>query len=120
VYVPMATDNQSIQPYVFALHVLSFTSFQFIVALAALCCFEEKIIRVNLMRQGFIPFHVSHQVFVRTPTISRLLLLEVRMFKGPKQPETYCKLIVGASTMVKRDIMPTNAPIHALVLIRQL
>jgi hypothetical protein len=66
VYVPKATDNQSIQPYFFVLLVLSFTSFLFVVALAAFCCFEEKSIRVNLMRQGFIPFHMSHHVFVRT------------------------------------------------------
>jgi hypothetical protein len=31
-----------------------------------LCCFEEKIIRVNLTRQGFVKFHVSYQVFMRT------------------------------------------------------
>jgi hypothetical protein len=68
VYAPKEIDNQSIQPYFFALLVLSFTSFQFIVALAALCCFEEKSIRVNLTRQGFIPFHVSYQVFMRTST----------------------------------------------------
>jgi hypothetical protein len=48
-------------------------------------------------------------------TISRLLLLEIRVFRGPKLPMTRSKLIVGATTMVKRDIMPTDAPIHALV-----
>jgi hypothetical protein len=31
-----------------------------------LCCFEEKIIYVNLTRQGSIKFHTSYQVFVRT------------------------------------------------------
>jgi hypothetical protein len=67
VYATKKIDNQLIQPYFFALLVLSFTSFQFIVTLAALCCFEEKSIRVNLMREGFIPFHMSHQVFMRTP-----------------------------------------------------
>jgi hypothetical protein len=52
----------------------------------------------------------------RTPTISRLLLLEIEMFKGPKLPKTCRKLNIGASIVVKRDIMPTDAPIHALVL----
>jgi hypothetical protein len=51
---------------------------------------------------------------------SLLLLLEVRMFRGPKLPKTYRKLIVGASTVVKRDITPIDAPIHALVPIRPL
>jgi hypothetical protein len=54
------------------------------------------------------------------PIISRLLLLEFRMLKGPKLPMTHHKLIVGASTMAKRDIMPTHALIHALVLISPL
>jgi hypothetical protein len=31
-----------------------------------LCCFEEKINRFSLMRQGLTLFHVSHQVFIRT------------------------------------------------------
>jgi hypothetical protein len=39
------------------------------------------------------------------------------MFRGPKLPKIYRKLIVGASTVVKIDIMPTDAPIHVLVLI---
>jgi hypothetical protein len=49
------------------------------------------------------------------PTISRLLLLEIRVFRGPKLPKTHSKLIVGATTVVKRDITPTDAPIHALM-----
>jgi hypothetical protein len=52
--------------------------------------------------------------------ISRLLLLGVRVFGGPKLPKTHSKLIVGATTMVKRDITPTDAPIHALVPISRL
>jgi hypothetical protein len=51
------------------------------------------------------------------PTISRPLLLEMRMFRGLKLPRTYHKLIVGASTMAKRDIMPIDDQIHAFVLI---
>jgi hypothetical protein len=39
------------------------------------------------------------------------------MFRGPKLPKTCRKLIVGASTVVKRDIMPIDAPIHAFMLI---
>jgi hypothetical protein len=39
------------------------------------------------------------------------------MFRGPKEHKTCRKLIGGASTMVKRDIMPTDAPIRSLVLI---
>jgi hypothetical protein len=30
---------------------------------ARLCCFEERSIRVKLMRQGSTKFHVSHQSF---------------------------------------------------------
>jgi hypothetical protein len=58
--------NQSIQPDFSALLVLSFIASIVLVAFVTLCCFEEKSIRANLMRQGFIPFHVSHQVSVRT------------------------------------------------------
>jgi hypothetical protein len=42
------------------------------------------------------------------------------MFKGPKLPKTCYKLIVDAITVVKRDIKPTDAPIHALMLISPL
>jgi hypothetical protein len=42
------------------------------------------------------------------------------VFRGPKLPKTCNKLIVGATTVVKRDITPTDAPIHALVLISPL
>jgi hypothetical protein len=52
--------------------------------------------------------------------VSRLLLLRIKVFRGSKMPKTCCKLIVGATTVVKRDITPTNAPIQALVLISPL
>jgi hypothetical protein len=39
------------------------------------------------------------------------------VFRGEKLPKTHSKLIVGATTVVKRDIMPTDAPIRALRLI---
>jgi hypothetical protein len=55
-----------------------------------------------------------------TPTISRLLLLGIRVFRGPKLPKTHCKLIVGSTTVERRDITPTNAPIRAPVPIRLL
>jgi hypothetical protein len=42
------------------------------------------------------------------------------VFRGPKLPKTRDKLIVGATTMVKRDIMPTDAPMRALMLISPL
>jgi hypothetical protein len=42
------------------------------------------------------------------------------VFKGSKLPKTCSKLIIGATTVVKRDITPTDAPIHALMLIRLL
>jgi hypothetical protein len=58
--------NQSIQPYFSALFVLSFIASIVLAAFVTLCCIEEKIIQTNLMRQGFIPFHMSHQVSVRT------------------------------------------------------
>jgi hypothetical protein len=51
------------------------------------------------------------------PTISRLLLLKVTVFRRPKLPKTHSKMIVGATIVVKRDISSTEAPIHALVLI---
>jgi hypothetical protein len=54
------------------------------------------------------------------PTISRLLLLGIRVFRGPKLPKTYCKLIVGATTMERRDLTPVDAPIRAPVLLRRL
>jgi hypothetical protein len=54
------------------------------------------------------------------PTISRLLLLGIRVFRGPKLPKTRSKMIVGGTTVVKKDIMPTDAPIHALVSISPL
>jgi hypothetical protein len=42
------------------------------------------------------------------------------VFIGPKLPKTRYKLIVGATTVERRDIIPTDAPIRALVLIRLL
>jgi hypothetical protein len=48
------------------------------------------------------------------------MLLGIRVFRGPKLTKIDRKLIIGATTMVKRDIMPTGAPIHALVLINPL
>jgi hypothetical protein len=66
VYAPKEGHNQSIQPYFSALLVLSFVASIVLVAFITLCCFEEKSIWTNLTRQGFIPFDMSHQVFVRT------------------------------------------------------
>jgi hypothetical protein len=40
---------------------------------AHLCCFEEKSVRVCLMRQGLTPFHVSLHVFVRTVAVLELV-----------------------------------------------
>jgi hypothetical protein len=37
------------------------------------------------------------------------------VFRGPKLPTTRSKLIVGAIVVVNRDIMPTDAPIRALI-----
>jgi hypothetical protein len=54
------------------------------------------------------------------PIISRLLLLGIRVFRGSKLPKTHSKLIVGGTTVVKKDIMPTDASIHALVSISPL
>jgi hypothetical protein len=48
-------------------------------------------------------------------TIYKLLLLGIRVFRGPKLPKTRNKLIIGATTVVKRDVTPADAPIHALV-----
>jgi hypothetical protein len=41
------------------------------------------------------------------PTISKLLLLGIRVFRGTKLPKTHIKLIVGATNVEKRDITPT-------------
>jgi hypothetical protein len=49
------------------------------------------------------------------PTISRLLLLGIGVFRGPKLPKTHNKLIIGTTTVMKRDITSTDAPIHALM-----
>jgi hypothetical protein len=54
------------------------------------------------------------------PTISRVLLLGIRLLRGPKLPKTHWKLIVGATTVETRDIMPTDVPIRAHVPIRLL
>jgi hypothetical protein len=64
VYAPKERHNQSIPPYFSALLVLSFIASIVLVAFVTLCCFEGKSIRINLTRQGFILFHVSHQVSV--------------------------------------------------------
>jgi hypothetical protein len=37
------------------------------------------------------------------------------VFREPKLPMTRNKLIAGVTTMAKRDITPTDAPIHALM-----
>jgi hypothetical protein len=63
---PKRRHNQSIQPYFFTLHVLSFVASVVLVAFITLCCFEEKSIQANHTRQGFILFHMSHQASVRT------------------------------------------------------
>jgi hypothetical protein len=35
--------------------------------------------------------------------------LGIGVFRGPKLPKTHCKLIVGATTVDRRDITPTDA-----------
>jgi hypothetical protein len=48
------------------------------------------------------------------------MLLGIRVFRGPKLPKIYCKLIIDATTVERRDIMPADAPICAPMLIRLL
>jgi hypothetical protein len=48
------------------------------------------------------------------------MLLGIRVLRGPQLPKTHCKLIVGATTVERRDSMPTDAPICAPALIRLL
>jgi hypothetical protein len=48
------------------------------------------------------------------------MLLGIRVIRGPKLPKTHCKLIIGATTVVKRDITLTDAPINAFMLINPL
>jgi hypothetical protein len=54
------------------------------------------------------------------PTIFRLLLLEIRMLRGPKLLKTYLQLIGSAMPAVRRIILPISAPIRALVLLNSL
>jgi hypothetical protein len=70
--------------------------------------------RPQAARQGF---STPQRQVIQCPTIFRLLLLGIRVFRGPKLPKARYKLIVGATTVVKRDITPTDNPIYTLVLI---
>jgi hypothetical protein len=54
------------------------------------------------------------------PTISRLLLQEIRMFRGPKLLKTYLRLIGSAMHVVRRVILPISAPIRALTRLNSL
>jgi hypothetical protein len=48
------------------------------------------------------------------PTISRPLLLEIRVLRGLKLLRTHYR-VNGSAMLVERDVtMPTNAPIHVL------
>jgi hypothetical protein len=44
------------------------------------------------------------------PTISILLLLGIRVFRGPRLPKTYVRLIESAMPVVRRVILPISAP----------
>jgi hypothetical protein len=57
--VPKVASNQSIKKSSF-LHLLLL--YLVLSYSAHLCCFEEKSIRVCLMRQGLTPFHASLHV----------------------------------------------------------
>jgi hypothetical protein len=48
-------------------------------------------------------------------TISRLLLLGIRMFRGLKLLWTQCSLNESAMLVARRVILPTNAPTYALI-----
>jgi hypothetical protein len=64
-----------------------------------------------------LPYSVK---WFNAPTISRLMLLGIKMFRGAKLPKTRYKLIVGATTVERRDITPTDATIYVPVPIRLL
>jgi hypothetical protein len=68
--------------------------------------------RPLLARQGFST--PLHQV------ISRPLLLGIRMFRGPKLLKTHRRLIRSAMLVERKVTMPTNAPICAITLLKQL
>jgi hypothetical protein len=72
---------------------------------------------LSQLDKDFLPCNVK---LFNAPIIFRPLLLEARMFRGPKLPKTYHPLIEGASIVEKMDIMPTDALIRALALISQL
>jgi hypothetical protein len=65
-------------------------------------------------------FSTPQRQVIQCPTFFRPLLLGIRIFRGLKLPRTHCKLIVGATTVERRDIMPADAPIRVLVQIRLL
>jgi hypothetical protein len=70
--------------------------------------------RLQTAGQGFSTRGVKR---FNAQTISRPLLLEIRMFRGPKLLETQCRLN-GSSMLVERKvILPIGAPIHARALI---
>jgi hypothetical protein len=52
---------------------------------------------------------------VNAPTISRLLLLGIRMFIGLRLLKTQCSLNESAILVARRVILPTNAPTRALI-----
>jgi hypothetical protein len=62
--------------------------------------------------QGFSTPHcqvIQHPNNLQTPALG------IRVFREPKLPKICNKLTVGAITVVNRDIVPIDAPIHALV-----
>jgi hypothetical protein len=67
--------------------------------------------------KGSLPRNVN---WFHSPTISRLLLLEIGMFRGPRLLKTYLWLIGSAMPVVRRVILPTSAQIHALALFNNL
>jgi hypothetical protein len=66
---------------------------------------------------GFLLHNVK---LFSAPTISRLLLVGIRVFRGPRLLKTYLRLIKSAMHVVRRVILPISAPIHAHALLSSL
>jgi hypothetical protein len=74
-------------------------------------------LRLQAAGQGF---STPQRQVIQCPNNLQTLLLGIIVFRGHKLSKTHYKLIVGATTMERRDIMPIDAPIRTPMLIRLL
>jgi hypothetical protein len=69
---------------------------------------------LNQLDKDSLPCSVK---WFNAPTISRPLLLEIRMFRGPKLLKTHCRLNRSAMLVERKIILLTDILIHARTLI---